>query len=506
MSAKQDALKQAGLEKLIKGEVQARRQQQGRQGREGPVRRAGHSRARTDLTLLGEFGDQPANAHPGHPAHNGAAGPSHNEIPQPESARSTTRRSGPPTSARRITTTCCTTRTRPSMAQLVSRAVVRPVQRRRLRQRLGPGPVQRGGLRQQLLRQQSSARATSAGSSRTRPTRGGHAARRSAGSAGRRSTRSWRTFDVWDRYDYDGDGNFDEPDGYIDHFQSVHAGEGEETGGGAQGTDAIWSHRSYVNSVPIGTDGPGGFAPFGGARIGDSNYWIGDYTVEPENGGVGVFAHEFAHDLGLPDLYDTSGNTGGAENSTAWWTVMSQGSYGTVNGDGHRLAPDALRRLGEAPARLARTTTVAPGEQRTDQARPGRDQHQQPQAIVRRPAGQGQVDHRRRRPVRRRQLLLLRHRQRPRQHDDAVGHAAGRDRSARRSRPGTTSSRAGTTRTCRSRPTAARRSRTSTRPHRPTDNTNGQNFGEGITGISGTPLACDDDLTPTPSGSMSRPT
>ncbi|MGZ5393686.1 MAG: immune inhibitor A domain-containing protein, partial [Mycobacterium sp.] len=41
------------------------------------------------------------------------------------------------------------------------------------------------------------------------------------------------TFDIWDRYDFDGDGNFDEPDGYIDHFQAVHAGEGEETGGGA---------------------------------------------------------------------------------------------------------------------------------------------------------------------------------------------------------------------------------------------------------------------------------
>ena len=53
-------------------------------------------------------------------------------------------------------------------------------------------------------------------------------------------------FDVWDRYDYDGDGNFNEPDGYIDHFQSIHAGEGEETGGGAQGDDAIWSHRWYA--------------------------------------------------------------------------------------------------------------------------------------------------------------------------------------------------------------------------------------------------------------------
>jgi immune inhibitor A len=134
-------------------------------------------------------------------------------------------------------------------------------------------------------------------------------------------------FDVWDRYDYDGDGNFDEPDGYIDHFQSIHAGEGEETGGGAQGTNAIWSHRWYAFYNNIGLTGPS-FNRFGGIQIGSSSYWVGDYTIEPENGGVGVFSHEFAHDLGLPDEYDTSGNTGGAENGTGFWTLMSSGSYG----------------------------------------------------------------------------------------------------------------------------------------------------------------------------------
>jgi immune inhibitor A len=137
-------------------------------------------------------------------------------------------------------------------------------------------------------------------------------------------------FDVWDRYDADHDGNFDESDGYIDHFQSVHAGEGEETGGGAQGEDAIWSHRWYAWFGGNGPDGAGpAGAPQGGLRIGNSNYWIGDYTVEPENGGLGVFAHEFGHDLGLPDLYDTSGNVGGAENSTGFWTLYSSGSYGS---------------------------------------------------------------------------------------------------------------------------------------------------------------------------------
>jgi len=147
-------------------------------------------------------------------------------------------------------------------------------------------------------------------------------------------------FDVWDRYDYNNDGNFNQPDGYIDHFQAIHAGEGEETGGGPQATDAIWSHRSYTN-VSGGSGQPGpDFNQLGGVRIGGSNFYVGDYTVEPENGGVGVFAHEFGHDLGIPDEYDTSGNTGGAENSTGFWTPWSSGSYGSdgtpANGIGNR--------------------------------------------------------------------------------------------------------------------------------------------------------------------------
>jgi immune inhibitor A len=131
-------------------------------------------------------------------------------------------------------------------------------------------------------------------------------------------------FDVWDRYDYNNDGIFyGQSDGYIDHFQAVHAGEGEDAGGGAQGADAIWSHRWYVNPNDFGSTGPSSDAQFGGAQIGDTGYWIGDYTVEAENGGLGVFAHEFAHDLGLPDFYDT--NAG--ENGTAFWTLMSSGSW-----------------------------------------------------------------------------------------------------------------------------------------------------------------------------------
>jgi len=125
-------------------------------------------------------------------------------------------------------------------------------------------------------------------------------------------------FDVWDRYDYNGNGNFDEPDGYIDTFQSVHAGLGEEEGGEAW---TIWSHSWYAHYELEGVSGPD-FNPLGGIQIGDSEYWVGKYTIQPEDGGVGVFTHEFGHDLGLPDLYDYFG-----ENGTGFWTLMSSGSW-----------------------------------------------------------------------------------------------------------------------------------------------------------------------------------
>ena len=158
------------------------------------------------------------------------------------------------------------------------------------------------------------------------------------------------TFDEWDRYDADLDGNFDEPDGFIDHFQIVHAGGDQAAGDPQQGTDAIWSHRWYAQIYGGGPNGyPGINAGIGGTSSGvtipsnPTGVWVGDYTIQPENGGLGVFVHEFGHDLGLPDLYDTSGNTGGGENSTGFWTLMSSGSN---IGDG---GPNGI---GDAPTDL----------------------------------------------------------------------------------------------------------------------------------------------------------
>ena len=65
-----------------------------------------------------------------------------------------------------------------------------------------------------------------------------------------------------------------------------------------------------------GTDGQG---PEG------KGIWAYNYTINPEDGDIGVFCHEFGHDLGLPDEYDYSSATGDA--SSGFWTIMAGGSW-----------------------------------------------------------------------------------------------------------------------------------------------------------------------------------
>ncbi|MBM2614211.1 immune inhibitor A [Actinoplanes sp. LDG1-06] len=129
-------------------------------------------------------------------------------------------------------------------------------------------------------------------------------------------------YDVWDRYDADDDGDFNEPDGYLDHFQVVHAGPDQASQSALYGEDAIWSHRWYANQDDIGTTGPEANR-YGGVPIGDTGLWVGDYTMQAENAPLGVFTHEYAHDLGLPDEYDGYG----ADANAGFWTLMSAGEY-----------------------------------------------------------------------------------------------------------------------------------------------------------------------------------
>jgi len=108
---------------------------------------------------------------------------------------------------------------------------------------------------------------------------------------------------------FDNDG-----DGYVDALFVVHAGPGRETTGS---NNDIHSHAWSIS--PQRRDG----------------VWIQRYSMEPETQGnhlttMGVFAHEFGHVLGLPDLYDTDYSSSGV----GYWSVMSGGSWGGPPGLG----------------------------------------------------------------------------------------------------------------------------------------------------------------------------
>ena len=98
---------------------------------------------------------------------------------------------------------------------------------------------------------------------------------------------------------YDNDG-----DGVVDALFLVHAGRGGEQTGN---TDDIWSH-AWAIPIDLYADG----------------VQIYGYSIEPEDGHIGVFCHEFGHVLGLPDLYDYGYDSWGTGN----WSLMSQGCWG----------------------------------------------------------------------------------------------------------------------------------------------------------------------------------
>lgn len=105
---------------------------------------------------------------------------------------------------------------------------------------------------------------------------------------------------------YDNDG-----DGFIDNICIITAGASEADGGGA---DRIWPQQGFLHDR-------GGTVTSGGKTI-DS------FSVCPELAGLGTFCHEFAHSLGLQDLYDTDGNGSGGQSRGLWdsLSLMDDGS------------------------------------------------------------------------------------------------------------------------------------------------------------------------------------
>lgn len=132
----------------------------------------------------------------------------------------------------------------------------------------------------------------------------------------------------WAKYDVDGNG-------VVDHLMIIHAGVDNSAGGGTYGNFQLWAHSSDVYCDKNDGNGPtlGCVVDDGGTPGNPSDdIMIANYTHIPEDADIGVVVHEYGHDIGLPDYYDTSGAT---SNSSAHWIVMSSGSWSGALGGSH---------------------------------------------------------------------------------------------------------------------------------------------------------------------------
>ncbi len=103
-------------------------------------------------------------------------------------------------------------------------------------------------------------------------------------------------------------------DGAVDALFIVHAGPAAEefyTENPAAAADFFWSHAWKI--PPLMLDG----------------VEFSRYTLEPENGTIGVFCHEFGHAFGLPDLYDPDNSSEGIGE----WGLMGAGGWCHRRGD-----------------------------------------------------------------------------------------------------------------------------------------------------------------------------
>lgn len=115
-------------------------------------------------------------------------------------------------------------------------------------------------------------------------------------------------------------------DRFVDGLFLVHAGGGAEAEPNvALRPHKIWSHK-WTLPTPFVNSGVSAFA----------------YFTAPEDGRLGVFAHEFGHFLGLPDLYDTSYRSRGIGD----WCLMAGGSWGGGGSQPTRMSAWCLSKLG----------------------------------------------------------------------------------------------------------------------------------------------------------------
>jgi M6 family metalloprotease-like protein len=109
--------------------------------------------------------------------------------------------------------------------------------------------------------------------------------------------------------------------GVVKYLIVVHAGIGNEVNPAA--TNLIWSHQWSIT-------GAGGQAVVVDGVTVDPYVVAPEFYLSPGDSTMGIFAHEFGHSLGLPDLYDTS--NAGTGSDLGIWSLMSGGSWNSTAG------------------------------------------------------------------------------------------------------------------------------------------------------------------------------
>ncbi|GBD32817.1 Immune inhibitor A [bacterium HR33] len=150
-------------------------------------------------------------------------------------------------------------------------------------------------------------------------------------------------FGQFDNDGPDGIPNSGDDDGVVDVVQFILPEIGGECGG-----RGIWAHKHRLDGLRIGGSAyqTNDLSPSGRPIMVNPYHTVGgtggdSCTDSTEIMGIGTAAHELGHGLGLPDLYDTGGETEGIGE----WGLMGSANFRSLYSPGH-LSAWSKERLG----------------------------------------------------------------------------------------------------------------------------------------------------------------
>lgn len=98
----------------------------------------------------------------------------------------------------------------------------------------------------------------------------------------------------------------------------LYAGPGNQEDYGDDADDFLWAHYMQASITANTVCFNSYLMTNESMRDFDASYKVVDEYMT----GIGTFCHEFSHALGIPDMYDVDGETGGVGHTPGYWDVM----------------------------------------------------------------------------------------------------------------------------------------------------------------------------------------